>query len=206
MIPLRRHALRTMIAALAALGCAGCAGTAQKVAFDPPAQVRPAPNQTYLELGNRLLGENEPALAMQAFLTSVSVEGMSPQALTGAGVAARQQGLLYTAKRYLEQARDMAPDSAIAQNNLGVVLFLLRDYAGAHTAFRAALKLADEQHNAAIKRNLERAEAALDKLDQQGQVEPVATQQVVRLGSDLYRITDNPAASKATPPTEAETN
>lgn len=194
MIPPRRHALRMTVAGLAALSCAGCAGTAQKVTFKPPAQVQPAPKQTYLELGNRLLGENEPALAMKAFLTSVSVEGMSPQALTGAGIAARQQGLLFTAKRYLEQARDMAPDSAIAQNNVGVVLFLLRDYAGAHTAFRAALKLADEQHNAAIKRNLKRAADALDRLNRQGQVQPVATPQVVRLGSDLYRINDNPAA------------
>lgn len=206
MIPLRRHALRLTVAALAALSCAGCAGTAQKVAFKPPEQLQPAPKQTYLELGNRLLGENEPALAMQAFLTSVSLEGMSPQAMTGAGIAARQQGLLYTAKRYLERARDMAPDSAIAQNNLGVVLFLLKDYAGAHTAFRAALKLADEQHNAAIKRNLERAEAALERIDQQGQSEPAAAPQVVRLGSDLYRINDNPAASKATPPAEAKTD
>ncbi|MFQ5565831.1 MAG: hypothetical protein ACE5EU_05655, partial [Paracoccaceae bacterium] len=100
------------------------------------ATVSEAPVRSYLSLGKRMLAAREPDLAMKAFLTSMSVEGVSAEAMTGAGIAAQRQGLLTSARRYFEQARTLAPDSIVAHNNLGVVLYMLKEYYPARNAFR----------------------------------------------------------------------
>lgn len=192
MSPGRRRRLPRRALVLAALFGGACAGPGPEAALEPPLRIEPAPEESYLSLGNRLLAANEPALAMRAFTRSISVEGLSAQALTGAGLAAQRQGMLGAARRHLERARDLVPDSAIAHNNLGVVLLMLEDYHGARTAFRSAVALSGGAEDEAFRRNLERAETALVALGGQGQDDPAATQSVVRLGSDAFRIVQRP--------------
>lgn len=200
----RRHGPLTAVLMLAGALCGACVTTEPEARLKPPAEVGPAAGESYLALGNRLLSANEPALALKAFTRSISVEGLSAEALTGAGIAARQQGMLGAARRHFQHARDLAPDSAIAHNNLGVALFALKDYDGARAAFRSAVKLAGDEKNEAARRNLERAEAALAALEGEGAEEPAATQRVVRLGTDVFRIQAVAAATGTGPAEEDE--
>lgn len=179
-----------------------CTTTAQPphAALEPAPEVRPGGEQSYLALGTRLLATNEPALAMRAFTASMSAEGMTAEAMTGAGIAARRQGLVTEARRYFERARDLAPDSAIVHNNLGVVLLELEDYHGARAAFRAALDLAGGESPLA-RENLERTEAAIAGLAPDLAADPAATWEVVRLGTDRFRIT--PAKAPQPEPEDA---
>ena len=183
----RRPTVLLMLAALAVAGCAAAGPTAN---LRPAPKLQPASGETYLALGGRLLSANEPALAMRAFNTSLTVEGMTPEALTGAGISAHRQGLLGVARDYLAHARKLAPDSAIAHNNLGMVLLALRDYHGARTAFRSAMALSENGGDEALRDNLRRAELAIAAQDAGARQDPAATQRVVRLGSDMFRIAD----------------
>lgn len=204
MTPARRHGPATAVLMLAGFLCGACAAPSPDASLEAPTELRPAARETYLSLGNRLLAAKEPALAMKAFTRSITAEGLTPEALTGAGIAAQRQGLLSTARRYLVHARDMAPDSAIAHNNLGVVLLMLKDYDGARVAFRSALKLTGDENEEAIRRNLERAETALAARDEEAEADPAATQRVVRLGTSAFRLTEMPAETEAEPPIEDE--
>lgn len=184
-----------------ALVCGACATPAIDASPEPPPRLSPAPSETYLSLGNQLLQVREPALAMRAYSSSLAVEGPSVEAFTGAGIAARQQGMLGAARRYFEYARDLAPRSAVAHNNLGVVLLELREYDAARAAFRAALAAGggdDEQ----IRRNLARAERDAESA-REGQVDAFEqarlAQRVVRLGKDEFRLTAQPAREEELP-------
>jgi Tfp pilus assembly protein PilF len=182
-----------------ALALAGCAMPPMDAGLEPPREQRPAAGESYLALGSRLLAQNEPALAMKAFNVSLSAEGISAEAMTGAGVAAARQGLLTTARRYFENARDLAPGSATAHNNLGVVLFWLRDYDAAAAAFRSALALPGGDSEA-VRRNLARTEAALARLEEEGGDESAISQRVVRLGTSAFLLTEaSPAEAAAAP-------
>lgn len=176
---------------------AGACG-AQEDVFErgPTPQVRPEPAQSYLSLGKSLLATNEPALAMRAFTASMSTEGVTPEAMTGAGIAARRQGLLTAARRYLEEARSLAPRSPAVHNNLGVVLLELKEYHAARAAFRTAVELSAEENDAALE-NLARAEAAISR--QAPPTDEAGTPRVVRLGTDRFQIVE-----AGVPETEAE--
>lgn len=197
MTAVRRRRLLTATLTLSALVCAACTTPGAETALTPTPQVRPAQSESYLTLGNRLLAAREPALAMQAFTASMSVEGISAEALTGAGIAAQQQGMLGAARRYFEHGRDLAPESPIAHSNLGVVLFRLKEYDDARSAFRIALALSGGDSEA-VRRNFERAESALAALGEGHESDPALAQRVVRLGTDEFRLT-------ALPETEQET-
>jgi Flp pilus assembly protein TadD len=142
---------------------------------------------SFLSQGNRLLAAREPELAMKAFLTSMNVEGISAQAMTGAGIAAQQQGLLTSARRYFEQARRLAPDSATAHNNLGVVLYMLKEYYPARNAFRTAYALSDGRSEMA-ERNLNQAEVTIALLEGVPETDPAVSHEVIRLGTSEFRI------------------
>lgn len=194
----RGRIVASVMASALALG--GCAMPAADARFEPPPERRPAPGDSYLALGTRLLAVNEPAMAMKAFAASLSAEGVSAEAMTGAGMAAERQGLLTTARRYFEHARDLAPGSATAHNNLGVVLFRLREYDAAAAAFRSALALSDGGSEAA-RRNLERTEAVLAGLgEEEGGEESAISQRVVRLGTSAFLLTEAPPAETGTAP------
>ena len=129
-------------------------------------------------------------MAMKAFLTSMNVEGISAEAMTGAGIAAQQQGLLTSARRYFEQARRLAPDSATAHNNLGVVLYMLKEYYPARDAFRTAYALSVGRSEMA-ERNLNRAEAAIARTKEIQKTNPAISHEVIRLGSSEFRLIES---------------
>ncbi len=142
---------------------------------------------SYLSLGKSMLAAREPDLAMKAFLTSMSSEGISAEAMTGAGIAAQQQGLLTSARRYFEQARGLAPNSVIAHNNLGVVLYMLKEYYPARNAFRSAYALSSGKSEMA-ERNLNLAEATIARIEQVPKTDPAITHDVIRLGTSEFRL------------------
>ncbi len=142
---------------------------------------------SYLSLGKRMLTAREPDLAMKAFLTSMSADGISAEAMTGAGIAAQQLGLLTSARRYFEQARSLAPDSVIAHNNLGVVLYRLKEYYPARNASRRAFALSSGKSEMA-ERNLNRAEATIARMEKIPKTDPAISHDVIRLGTSEFRL------------------
>jgi Tfp pilus assembly protein PilF len=142
---------------------------------------------SYLSFGKRMLAAREPDLAMKAFLTSMSVEGISAEAMTGAGIAAQQLGLLTSARRYFEQARGLAPNSVVAHNNLGVVLYMLKEYYPARSAFRRAYALSSGKSEMA-ERNLNRAEATIVRMEVVPKTNPAISHNVIRLGTSEFRL------------------
>ena len=196
MRPTRPRACRWAGLLAAFLLAAACRGPEGAAELEPQPQLQPERGQTYLSLGKRMLATDEPALAMRAFTASMGAEGLTAEAMTGAGIAAQRQGLLTAARRYFEAARDLAPRSATVHNNLGVVLFELEEYHAARAAFRTALGLSGRESEAA-QENLARAEAAIAR---QGPLaDDPGAPRVVRLGTDRFRITE-----AAPPESEAE--
>ena len=104
----RRRGLLTGLLTVAALSVGACAAPGPVAELEAGPALSPAPRETYLALGARLLSANEPALAMRAFTASLSAEGITPEALTGAGIAAQRQGMLGAARQHLEHARTLA--------------------------------------------------------------------------------------------------
>jgi Tfp pilus assembly protein PilF len=152
-------------------------------------EVPPGPAISYLTLGKRMLVAREPDMAMKAFLASMNADGISAQALTGAGIAAQQQGLLTSARRYFEQARDMVPESVIAHNNLGVVLYKMKEYYPARTEFKRAYALSGGKSEMA-ERNLNRTEATIAQLEMVPKTDPAISHDVMRLGTSEFRLVD----------------
>lgn len=183
-----------VVVLMASVLLGACAPPGPVASLEPPADLSPGPSETYLALGNRLLAGGESALAMRAYSTSLGTEGVSVEALTGSGIAAREQGMLHRARRYFEHARDLAPGSANVHYNLGVVLLALNEYDAARSAFRTALALSggDDAH---IRHGLERAEAAL-AAGNGATGRAVPARRVVRLGKDEFRLTAQPEAEE----------
>lgn len=147
-------------------------------------------NETWLSLGSRMLAAGEYDLAQQAFERSLLDDGVSAQAMSGAGIAASRQGLYTMAIRYFERARDLAPDSVIANNNLGVVLLRLGEYYPARQAFQAAFALSDGRNDLAM-RNLRLAELAIAEIEaEQNYVDPAVNYRLQRLGTHEFELVD----------------
>ncbi|HSF93424.1 MAG TPA: tetratricopeptide repeat protein [Thermohalobaculum sp.] len=187
-----RCALAALVLCLPGQSLVGCAPTGEQKAFAP----EDAPAGTYLKLGKSLLLANEPELAFDAFIASIRLDGVSAEALTGAGIASQKQGLLTAARRYFEQAVELDPTSVTANNNLGVVLFLMNEYYPARDAFRAAYALSSGRSEIA-ERNLNRTEAVVAQIEEARQEDPETSHRVVRLGTSVFRITPSEDASPA---------
>ena len=151
------------------------------------AAMREVPAGSYLALGKRMLAAREPDLALDAFLVSMSVDGISAEAMTGAGIASQQQGLLTSAQRYFELARGLAPDSIAAHNNLGVVLYMLKEYYPARNAFRRAFALSNGESEM-VERNLNRVEATIAQIEEVSATDPAISIDVIRLGTSEFRL------------------
>ncbi len=153
----------------------------------PPAEQLPETQDTYLDLGRRLLEQGEVDLAHHAFIRSIRVEGVTAEALSGAGVAMERKGLLTEARRYFEHAVRVAPRSPIAHNNLGAVEYRIGAYHEARQAFLVALRLSGGE-NAVAQQNLRLTEHALRLAEADGLAlgpNPVPLQ---RVGSGEYSI------------------
>jgi Tfp pilus assembly protein PilF len=137
-------------------------------------QAKPQQPASYLSQGKYYLTAREPDLAMKAFLTSMSIDGISVEAMTGAGIAAQQQGLLVSAQRYFERARGLDPDSVAVHNNLGVVLYMRKEYYPAQEAFQTAYALSSGTSKTA-ERNLNWADAMIGRIEGLTEVDPANT-------------------------------
>lgn len=165
---------------------AGCQ-MAAPVAKLPTTDALPAPQTTYLDLGRALLQQKRVDLARDAFIRSLRTEGVTPEALTGAGIAAERQGLLGEARNFFEQARQRAPDSIMAHNNLGAVHYRLGEFHAAKRAFQAAFALSSGKNDIAAK-NLGLAELAIEREAEENPAlarNPILLQ---RLGTGAYKL------------------
>jgi len=175
---------------LVVAGCvlAGCQlGTSQPLEeLDTPTAL-PQPQTTFLALGRQMLAVGDYNTAKDAFIRSIRTEGQTADALSGAGVAAEKQGLLREAKRYFDLALDVVPDSVVAHNNLGAVLYRLGEYNAAKQAFLAAFALSSGT-NSVANRNLGITELAIRREEQR--LVPIAEnpRALQRLGSGEYKL------------------
>jgi Flp pilus assembly protein TadD len=112
--------------------------------------------------------------------------------MTGAGIAYQQQGLLTVARRHFEQALQLAPNSVIAHNNLGVVLYQLEEYYPARDEFRTAFALSNGTSEMA-ERNLNRAEATIAAIEMVPETDQAVSHDVIRLGGGEFRLVEAPS-------------
>jgi Tfp pilus assembly protein PilF len=187
--PGRRRIVSVVLIALGMLSGA-CAAPSEGAMADSEPLVRLLPGETHLAAGRRLLAAHEPALAMDAFDTSITAEGASFDAFTGGGIAAYRQGLLTLARRYFEEASRLAPESVVGQANLGVVLFELKEYYPARNAFRTAVALSSGENELALN-DLNRVEAVIAEIEQGPAPNAALSREVVRLGSSEFRLKDS---------------
>lgn len=171
-----------------ALALSACQfGNPDPLAELEPAAKLPPTKGTYLNMGRQLLASNQPDLAQDAFIRSLRTEGVTAAALTGAGLASERQGLMHDARRYFEHAVLLAPNSVVAQNNLGAVLYRIGDYHSARRAFQAAFALSSGTSRIA-EQNLGMTDMALARaegLEMPMDPNPVPLQ---RLGTGEYII------------------
>lgn len=141
--------------------------------------------------GDRLLASGNPALAYDAYIRSIAQSGPTAEALTGAGVAAAQRGLLGQARQRFENALDLAPGSAVAHNNLGTVLHALGQYGPARAHFAAAIALSKANGGLPV-HNLALAETALAAIGDQQAAQTRPDARLERLGVRHYRLLEEP--------------
>lgn len=188
--PATRAARGLALAALVA--AAGCQAQA-------PGAAGPAgPTASDREIGERLLAAKQPDLALRAFNRDIAANGVSDAALLGLGVAYLRLGQRREALRFLRAAVDLAPDNAMARNNLGVLLHSEGDYAGAHAEFTRAYALtggADPR----IRDNLGMAEYALEAHGDAVLLDE-AEFDVIQYGHGVYRLEPRKEQPGATAP------
>lgn len=181
--------LRRALALVLILGVAACEPVPEGGldALDQPPPPLDEPTTTWLDLGRSYLAINDLRRAKKAFIRSLRVEGVEAPALTGAGITAERQGLLYEARRYFETAVDYAPNSQLAHNNLGAIRYKLGDYEGARLSFQRSFALSSGTNRVA-RHNLGLVELAL-KRQSEGEIpvtdNPVSLQ---REGTSEYKI------------------
>lgn len=173
-------------------GCQNQIRTFDNTTDDQARAALAAPGDTWINVGKRALVAGEYDLALEAFQQSLLAEGPTAEAFTGAGVAAEHLGLQTMAARHFAEARDLAPNSVAANNNLGVVLFRLKEYYPARQAFQTAFALSGGRDGLAIE-NLRKVEVAIAEIEAgQMWVDPAVNYSVRRLGSSEFELTGVP--------------
>jgi Flp pilus assembly protein TadD len=118
----------------------------------PPADGRRR-GEDALVVGHRLMAENEPELALKAYLRAASEQGINADVLSSLGSANLALGRLGQAEMLLRRALELDPEYVPALNNLGVVL-MERDKVGeARVVFQQAYAL-DSGETDSIRENL----------------------------------------------------
>jgi Flp pilus assembly protein TadD len=147
----------------------------------------PLPQSDPVEVGNRLLAAGEPEMALRRFEEALLANPRSADALVGVAAANHRMGRLAQARRFLEFAVEVAPDSVAAWNNLGVVRYGMADYPGARDALRTAFAL-DGGQSDDIRTNLALVEHLLP---QPIDADSVVTEfEMQRTGDGTYRLVD----------------
>lgn len=180
-------------AILLALALSGCAA-APEPAPAPPPPVDP------MVLGGRLLAQNRPDLALDAFERAIAAGGR-PEALTGAAVALLRLGRIGEARRLLEAAVARDPDLATARNALGVAHYEAGRFAAALAEFRRADELTGGA-DPSIAFNIGVAETALAAREGEIPVLDGFDYDVIQYGNGVYRLT--PRAKVDAPEEETE--
>lgn len=176
-------------AVLVALAVAGCS---KYQPIDPISKLEAPPalpevQTTYIDMGRQFLKRGQADMAKAAFIRSIREEGLTAPALTGAGLAAEQQGLLREARRFFERARIKAPTSVLAHNNLGAVLYRMGAYHEAKQAFQAAFALSSGTNRVAT-HNLALTELAIRRKNRETLAIAPNPTPIQREGSGEYRL------------------
>ena len=148
--------LPALLAACAAVPRTGVGSDA----LAPPGPATEAGGVDPRIVGDRLLAEGEPALALDAYIRAVGRDGPSPEldlAMAGANI---RLGRLGQAERQLRAVLQARPDDARAWNDLGVVLMERGEIGEAVETFRRAAAAAPD--NVTIRENLDRAVEMFD--------------------------------------------
>lgn len=175
------------LAATVTLAITGCQRQTSPLVKLEAANTLPEPTATYLELGIELLRVSQNDLARKAFIRSIRMEGATPEAFSGAGVAAERNNLLGEAQRFFEQAHTLAPESVLTNNNLGAIHYRLGDYHSARRAFQAAFAISSGESDIS-ERNLALTNIAIERENERyADVvrNPVLIQ---RLGTGVYKL------------------
>ncbi|MEM9011874.1 MAG: tetratricopeptide repeat protein [Pseudomonadota bacterium] len=154
-----------------------------------PGQPQIDPNLPPLQVGHAMLRAGEYDFAVRAFTLAIQEDGLTPEILIGLGTANERLGRLGLAQRSLEAAVELAPNSAAAWNNLGVVLDRKDDVRGAVAAFQTAFAL-DSGASDLILQNLLQAEFRL-KDTQSDNPEDETEFRLVRRGLGHYLLIEN---------------
>lgn len=113
-----------------------------------------------LLVGDRLMAAGEYELALRAYSRAATEQGFNADTLSAIGSANLRLGRLNQAEKWMRRAVDEAPDSAVAWNNLGVILMEQGKYAEASEVFRRAFAT-DSGKSDQIRDNLRTALAKL---------------------------------------------
>lgn len=138
-----------------------------------------------LELGLRLMRENQPSLALGAFNRALAEE-VTAEALTGVAGAYHALGRPKEAEKLLRAAVARDANFALARNNLGIILYEAGDYAAAEQELRRAFAITGGA-NPAIATNLAFAEFALAQVPVPV-IEDDKAFDVIQYGHGLYRL------------------
>ncbi|MEM9050005.1 MAG: tetratricopeptide repeat protein [Pseudomonadota bacterium] len=175
------------------LGGAGCAEpapadfTARYVGPPAPFLAPPIPQSDPIEVGRDLLAAGEAELALVLFQEALAADPRSYEAMLGLGVASQRLGRMAQAERFFEQAVAVAPENAMAWNNLGVTRYERGNFFGAREALRTAFAL-DGGRSRQIQTNLTITEFVVpDRVD----LDAVQAEfQLVRTGDGTYQLLD----------------
>ncbi|MEM7236245.1 MAG: tetratricopeptide repeat protein [Pseudomonadota bacterium] len=139
-----------------------------------------------IERGRASLRYKDYSSAKKHFISSINQGGMNAAALTGIGLAEEGFGHLNEAERFFRLALKLAPDSIMAHNNLGVVLFRNEKYHEAQQAFQSAFAISSGRSSIA-QHNLRLANLAVAEIDanEAGVVEAFNLQ---RIGTSEYLL------------------
>lgn len=184
-----RRAAKMMVAVVVLMQMTAC-NLKAPLAFLEPQSLAPeqsAATGTHLDRGRTLLKRGDYKSAQDAFIRSLRTEGQTAAALSGAGVAAEKQGVLNEARRYFDLAVAAQPNSVIAHNNLGAVLYKMGNYFLAKQAFQSAFALSSGE-NAVAARNLAITQQAIRREYSQLANEIADPATLQRLGSGEYTL------------------
>ncbi|MBY8976339.1 tetratricopeptide repeat protein [Rhodobacteraceae bacterium NNCM2] len=154
-----------------------------------------------IQQGRRALRFKDYDQARKYFIASINQGGVTPEALTGIGLAEEGFGHLGEAERFHRMALRLAPDSIVAHNNLGVALFRAGEYHQAKQAFQAAFAISSGR-NTVAEHNLRLAELAVAQADANA-VAVIEAHSLQRMGTSEYLL--HKTAVRHTEPAEKNT-
>ncbi|MEM7508654.1 MAG: tetratricopeptide repeat protein [Pseudomonadota bacterium] len=163
-------------------------------ALQAPDRVEAANGQAALEQGRTFLRLGEYGEAKKQFISAINLGGVTAEALTGVGLAEEGQGHLNVAQSFFERALKLAPNSVMAHNNLGVILFRRARYHEAKQAFQSAYAISSGSSEIA-QHNLRLANLTVAEIDA-NEAGIVQSHRLVRIGTDEYSLSQTAVSAQ----------